>query len=291
MPKKKKPDFGAALANLEEANDVANSTKDAMKAQTAQMESMDAAMDEIGDNLNKTDALCNDLEDDTEPSLFETFFGYAKSPEEKRAERLVEIEAKASEAGAEEAKQYDNQKPIKAGWLVKRGASLDSGWERVWCCLFPSVLSIYQDESKEEKKSDVILSRSCKVHKFAKGLSPGDAFKYRPEKEFGFVVDPDPEGGRRRPFFYFDGEDKKNMVHWMKHIDHVAKVLMKKWEKEQEGDDLAKMNALLDGLEASANEMGEEAKKQAELVEKLDSKVDAATEQMKEQTERLQNLP
>lgn len=287
--KKKGGDFSAAMANLEDCNDLADSTTAQMKAQTAQLDSMNAAMDDVNDLCAQADKATSELEDDTEPAWWELFLGAPSREEKQKKARQKQQEAIFEEA-KKEAEAYEEKPPIKEGWLQQRGAFKDEPWEARWCCLHPTVLSLYEDDKKEVRTGDIVLTEESKVHLFTKGLPPGDALWHRAEHPFGFLLDPDAEGPKWRPLFYFDGEDRSKMLHWVKHIDRAVKLLELKAEKAEEDAGLIAINSALDGLDAKAKGMGDEAKKQAELVEQLDKKVDQATESVDKTNERLEKI-
>eukprot|EP00929_Paragymnodinium_shiwhaense_P021271 TRINITY_DN13923_c0_g1_i3.p1 TRINITY_DN13923_c0_g1~~TRINITY_DN13923_c0_g1_i3.p1 ORF type:complete len:128 (+),score=42.50 TRINITY_DN13923_c0_g1_i3:385-768(+) len=122
-------------------------------------------------------------------------------------------------------------------------------------------------------------------------MPPGDALRHRPDRPFGFVLDTDYDPDKkRRPFFYFDGEDRSKMLHWVKHIDRAIRLLQLKADRDfaAEVDGSGALLDALDKVNETSKEMGAEARKQAELVKKLDEKVDGATEKIDQNNERLQ---
>lgn len=131
--------------------------------------------------------------------------------------------ADVSLCGVEEFKPKKRLAPtVAAGWLQKRGPTVDYKWERRWCVLEPDRLFWYADESCRVKKGIAFVTRKTRAIAFASEGAPGDAVAHVRLRECGFVVDCDLEGGRSRQLLYFDAGDKHTLVNWLQAIKCVA---------------------------------------------------------------------
>jgi hypothetical protein len=111
---------------------------------------------------------------------------------------------------------------VAAGWLQKRGPTVEYKWERRWCVLEPDRLFWYADDRCLVKKGTAYVSTKTRAIAFGSEGAPGDSVVYVRLKEYGFVVDGDHESGRSRQLLYFDASDKQTLATWLQAIKCVA---------------------------------------------------------------------
>eukprot|EP00928_Gymnodinium_smaydae_P006629 TRINITY_DN12355_c0_g1_i1.p1 TRINITY_DN12355_c0_g1~~TRINITY_DN12355_c0_g1_i1.p1 ORF type:complete len:761 (-),score=151.85 TRINITY_DN12355_c0_g1_i1:19-2157(-) len=111
----------------------------------------------------------------------------------------------------------------QAGWLRKRGPTIDYSWKRIWCVLESTSLVYYTDESLATKKGSIELSPVTMAVSFCKQSAPGEAQKHRTEIPFGFVLDPKGvDGGKDRFLYYFDAEKQENLDRWLRSFERLV---------------------------------------------------------------------
>lgn len=129
-------------------------------------------------------------------------------------------------------RKYGNRGSVpseKAGWLEKRGPTIDMQWNWRWVVLKEDHMILYENEKKEEddhKKFQIDLNEYTKATEFKKSDAPGEAVKHAAEKPFGFVVDTEPSGGpERKSLYYFSAPTLETMNAWIVGIYKSVKAL------------------------------------------------------------------
>jgi len=105
------------------------------------------------------------------------------------------------------------------GWLSKRGPTSDFKWARRWCVLTPKGLEYFADDACKQKKGSITVKLASKAVPFKTTgtynyQAPGEATLHWQDKPYGFVLDIDPEAGRRRHLYYFDAGSETNLQAW-----------------------------------------------------------------------------
>mmetsp|Transcript_126083 Transcript_126083/g.223277 ORF Transcript_126083/g.223277 Transcript_126083/m.223277 type:complete len:652 (+) Transcript_126083:189-2144(+) len=117
----------------------------------------------------------------------------------------------------------------KAGWLEKRGPTIDMQWNWRWVVLKEDRLIMYESQEAEkagQKKFELELNEYTKATEFRKVDAPGDAAKHVAEKPYGFVVDTEPSGGPdRKSLYYLAADNNDTMNAWIVGIYKIVKGL------------------------------------------------------------------
>lgn len=94
-------------------------------------------------------------------------------------------------------------------------------WDERWCSLSNLALSLFADSGcSSEQLGHVELTSSSTAVSFANMDVWDDIATGR---QFGFVLDPDPEAGDSRQQLYFDASDSESLHAWIDAIARVAK--------------------------------------------------------------------
>jgi len=94
-------------------------------------------------------------------------------------------------------------------WLEKRGPTDTYKWMKRWFVFYEDRIEYFKDVERKEAKGDVRIKPCSRIIAFREKDLPGDAVKYKSNKPFGFVLDPDPSAGKQRRMHYFDaGSDE-----------------------------------------------------------------------------------
>jgi len=111
-----------------------------------------------------------------------------------------------------------------SGWLEKRGPNINFMWKRRWCVLTSESLVYWENALCKTKHGEITLSKLSKCKGFRDPLASGDAIKHA-ERAYGFVLDPDPTGGKDRRWFYFDAFDAESLHKWTHFIGVAVEML------------------------------------------------------------------
>eukprot|EP00930_Biecheleria_cincta_P030778 TRINITY_DN21333_c0_g1_i1.p1 TRINITY_DN21333_c0_g1~~TRINITY_DN21333_c0_g1_i1.p1 ORF type:complete len:241 (+),score=45.23 TRINITY_DN21333_c0_g1_i1:37-723(+) len=93
-------------------------------------------------------------------------------------------------------------------------------WVDRWCLLSRAALSLFADSSCSERLGHVELTSSSAAVNFADMDVWEDVVEGR---QFGFVLDPDPEAGDSRQRRYFDAGDSEALNAWINAFAEVAR--------------------------------------------------------------------
>jgi len=116
---------------------------------------------------------------------------------------------------------------VMAGWMERRGPTVDFKWQRRWVVLQDGKLETFLDQDCRERRAmSRLRPESClKTFKVAQSDAAGDAALYRKTRPNGFVIDLDPQALGCSHLVYFDPLDAEQSELWLQAIEVTVKTL------------------------------------------------------------------
>ncbi|CAJ1376827.1 unnamed protein product [Effrenium voratum] len=105
-----------------------------------------------------------------------------------------------------------------AGWMERRGPTVDFNWQKRWVVLHEGKLETFADEACAKRKATMELQPRSTAVPFKARNAPGEAALYSHQRPFGFVVDLEPQAGKGRRMAYFDPLHQEGLDQWTQAI-------------------------------------------------------------------------